>query len=65
LLSGRAVMLALAAWATFAAALFAGLAWLIPAESVGRIPLAEGVALAVPIARIGLAPLALAWNRHR
>ncbi len=65
LLSGRTVVLALLAWVTFAGSLFAGLAWLIPVEIVGRVPLAEGVALAVPIARIGLAPLALAWNRHR
>jgi hypothetical protein len=59
------VLLALGAWALAVAGLFAGLAWLVPAEMVERIHLAEGVALVLPIARIGLAPLALAWNRHR
>ncbi len=65
LLSPWAVLLALGAWVLAAGGLFAGLAWLVPAEFVARTHLAEGVALVLPIARIGLAPLALEWNRHR
>lgn len=65
LLSRRAVLLALGAWLALTSALFGGLAWLLPTEVVGRATLVAVVVLAVPIARIGLAPLALAWNRHR
>ncbi len=64
-LSSGGVLLALGTWVTAAAGLFAGLAWLIPAEMLSRGYLAAGVVLVLPIARIGLAPLALAWNRHR
>jgi hypothetical protein len=59
------VLLAAGAWLVSAGGLFAMLAWVIPAEVVARGYLVAGVVLALPIARIGLAPLALAWNRHR
>jgi len=64
-LSARTVLLALGAWGLVAAGLFAELAWLVPVETVARTTLALSVALLLPIARIGLAPLALNWNRHR
>jgi hypothetical protein len=65
LLSLRTVVLVFIAWTAAATGLFSGLAWLVPQEAVTRVHLAEGVALVLPIARIGLAPLALTWNRHR
>lgn len=65
LLSARTLLVALGVWVTVAVGLLVGLAWLVPVEVVGRERLAEGVALALPLARIGLAPLALEWNRHR
>ncbi len=65
LLALRTVLLALGAWLAVAVLLFAELAWLVPVDKVTRANLALGVALVLPIARIGLAPLALAWNRHR
>lgn len=65
LLSAGEVLLALGVWTGVAIALFAGLAWLMPTEIVSRANLASVVVLVLPIARIGLAPLALAWNRHR
>lgn len=65
LLSSRIVVVAFGVWLALAAMLFAELAWLVPVESVARANLALGVALVLPIARIGLAPLALAWNRCR
>lgn len=39
--------------------------WLIPAGLLPWYSAICGAVLAVPIVRIGLAPLALAWNRHR
>ncbi len=39
--------------------------WLMPVGSVSPWLLAAVVVLAVPLARPSLAPLALAWNRHR
>ena len=53
-----------AAWAAAVAALFAGLAWLVPPTVVPTYGLALGVVLFVPLARLAAAPLALAWNRH-
>lgn len=53
------------AWVIAAAALFGALAWLIPSDAVPRYGLALGSALFVPLARLVVAPLALAWNRHR
>jgi hypothetical protein len=48
-----------------AAGLFALLAWLVPSGLVRVGYLALGVALVVPLTRLLVAPLALAWNRHR
>ncbi len=65
LLSGAAVSGALAAWVALVIALFGLAAWLVPSEWVSRGALAGGAVLTVPLARCALAPLALAWNRHR
>ncbi|MHB8900988.1 MAG: hypothetical protein ACYC6Y_19750 [Thermoguttaceae bacterium] len=46
--------------------LLSGLAlWLIPSAVVPWHTAVCGAILSVPIVRIGLAPLSLAWNRHR
>lgn len=65
LVPGRAILLALFGWLMAAVGLFAALAWLVPVELVTHFNLAQGVALMLPLARVGLAPLALDWNRHR
>jgi hypothetical protein len=54
----------LVAWSMLAAVLFGLLVWLVPAGVVSVPELALGVVLILPLARLALAPLALAWNRH-
>jgi hypothetical protein len=55
----------LVAWLS-AFALVAGLfLWVMPVEWGAGLLAAGLVALALPLARCGLAPLAVAWNRHR
>jgi hypothetical protein len=53
------------AWVVGTMALGGLALWLAPPESISPWLLAAGVVLAVPLARPSLAPLALAWNRHR
>jgi hypothetical protein len=53
------------AWAVLVACLFGVLAWLIPSDAAPRYGLALGAVLFVPFARLIVAPLAFAWNRHR
>ena len=56
---------AVAVWLA-AVILLSGLGlWLIPAELIAWHSVICGAILAVPLVRIGWAPLALAWNRHR
>jgi hypothetical protein len=57
--------LVLLAWAGFVAALVALLAWLLPRSALSWPVLVLGVIVATPLGRCLLAPLALAWNRHR
>ncbi|HEX4607620.1 MAG TPA: hypothetical protein VH092_05380, partial [Urbifossiella sp.] len=59
--AGRAI----GGWALAAVALFLLLDWLVPPELVPGDLLAIAVILLLPLARPKLAPLALAWNRHR
>jgi hypothetical protein len=54
-----------AAWLLVAAGLFALLRWLMPSGLVPASGLVLGVVLVLPLTRLALAPLALAWNRHR
>jgi hypothetical protein len=65
LLSGRALAVALGAWAALVAGLTASSWWLLPADLVRLSVLAGVVVLAVPLTQSLLAPLALDWNRHR
>jgi hypothetical protein len=55
----------LAAWLFTAAGLTGVLCWLVPASLAPWYVLCACVVLALPLVRISLAPLALAWNRHR
>jgi hypothetical protein len=55
----------LGAWSLVAVGLFGLLLWLVPSDLVTTNGLALGVALFVPLGRLAVAPLALAWNRHR
>ena len=55
----------LAAWLLTAAGLTGLLCWLIPLSVAPWHLLLTCVVLALPLVRVSLAPLALAWNRHR
>jgi hypothetical protein len=39
--------------------------WLVPPQLLPWHSVISAAILTVPLVRIGLAPLALAWNRHR
>ena len=55
-----------AAWLSAAAGLIALALWLIPPEIDARLVIGiSAVVLGLPLVRLGLAPLALEWNRHR
>ena len=60
-----AVAKLLGVWGLVAVGLFGLLLWLVPSGLVPAYGLALGVVLFVPLARLAVAPLALAWNRHR
>jgi hypothetical protein len=64
-LGPAAVAKVLGAWLLTAAVLFGLLVWLVPEGAAPAYGLALGVVLAVPLARLLVSPLALAWNRHR
>jgi lambda repressor-like predicted transcriptional regulator len=64
-LSARGLQAILAAWVAAVAVLFALLVWLVPEGFVPRYGLAFAAVLTIPLARLALAPLALASNRHR
>ena len=55
----------LGAWLLSAVCLTALTCWLVPARLAPWHLVAACVVLALPLVRISLAPLALAWNRHR
>ena len=55
----------LGAWLVLAASIFGLAAWLTPEGQVPTYGIALGVLLVLPLARLAVAPLALAWNRHR
>jgi hypothetical protein len=65
LVTPRALTWGLAAWPVLVAGLFGALAWLVPPGLVSLSSLALVSVLLVPLARPALAPLALAWDRHR
>jgi hypothetical protein len=65
LIERRAVLAIVGSWLACVVCLFGLLAWLVPEAIVSRILLTFGTILIVPLTRPVLAPLALAWNRHR
>jgi hypothetical protein len=65
LMSDGALLSWMIGWDVVVFALYALLAWIMPALLVQRSLLALVAILAVPLARVSAAPLALAWNRHR
>ncbi len=65
LLAPKAVRRLAGVWLAGVVGLFAVLAWVVPSDIAPWYLLAPCAVLALPLARIGLAPLAVAWNRHR
>jgi hypothetical protein len=65
LLSERTLVKGAAVWLTSVLVLHAVLLWLLSTPQVPAYFLMLLAILAVPLARVGAAPLALAWNRHR
>jgi hypothetical protein len=65
LLAPRALACLVGLWLLVAVGLFGLLSYLVPAELAPAHYLALGVVLLLPLARLLVAPLALAWNRHR
>jgi hypothetical protein len=52
-------------WGLLALALFAVLYWLLPQGVIPISALLLAIVVLLPLTRLALAPLALAWNRHR
>ncbi len=65
LLSDRTLVIGSVCWDVAVFALYGLLVWIVPLTLIGSYVLALVAILEVPLARIALAPLALAWNRHR
>src|SRR5262249_49461373 len=65
LVAGRALARLGVAWVAAALGIVALSLWLTPAELVSPWAVACGAVLLLPLVRLGLAPLALDWNRHR
>jgi hypothetical protein len=65
LLSDDVLVAGAACWCLVVLALHALLVWLVDTPFFPHYILALVAILAVPLARVSVAPLALAWNRHR
>lgn len=65
LLTPEAVRRLAGVWLAGVLGLFAVLYWLVPSDVAPWYLLASCAVLVLPLARIGLAPMAVAWNRHR
>ena len=65
LFSDRTIILSAACWDVLVFALYALLAWMLPALLVRRSLLVLLAVLEIPLARLAAIPLALNWNRHR
>ena len=65
LVSDRTILIGATCWDAVVFTLYGLLVWLVPALLFRGYFLALVAILAVPLARLSLAPLALAWNRHR
>jgi len=64
-LAARTIAWILVCWCVVATTLAGVLIWLVPSEIVRPRTVVMWVILFVPLARLSVAPLALAWNRHR
>ena len=65
LLETPALTLLVGVWTTVVLATIGLVAWLVPSDVLPLRLAVGGTILAFPLTRIALAPLALAWNRHR
>jgi hypothetical protein len=65
LLSDRMLVLGAVCWDVAVFALYGLLIWIVPLVLIRNSALVLVAILEVPLARLALAPLALAWNRHR
>jgi hypothetical protein len=66
LVERRTLILLATAWAAGAAVIVLLAYWLMPADIYSPLVVgAAAVVLCLPMVRLGLAPLALDWNRHR
>ncbi len=65
LLRDRLLVTIAAGWLLAVLALYFLLGWLVTTPLIPRSLLVLVAVLAIPLARLGAAPLALAWNRHR
>ncbi len=65
LLEGSTLVRLLGLWLIGVLTLIALLGWLLPPELAPWYLVVLCVVLVLPLARLSLAPLALAWNRHR
>ena len=65
LVSDRTLVIAAACWCALVFALYGVLVWMLDTPHVPHYLLMLLAILAIPLARLSLAPLALAWNRHR
>ena len=65
LVSDRALVMGAACWCALVFALYGVLVWMLDTPHVPHYLLMLLALLAIPLARLSVAPLALAWNRHR
>ena len=65
LLSDRTLVTGAACWLVVVLALYGVLAWLVSTPQIAHYFLLLVAILEIPLVRLSVAPLALAWNRHR
>ena len=65
LVSDRTLLIGAGCWCVAVFALYGVLVWMLDTPHVPHYLLMLLAILAIPLARLSLAPLALAWNRHR
>jgi hypothetical protein len=65
LLGDRSLVVGAALWLAAVAAVYGVLLWLFATPYMPRFLLLMVATIAVPLVRVSVAPLALAWNRHR
>lgn len=65
LVSRRSIATMIGAWTLVVAGLCLAVYCFVPGEHLALGTAAAGIALNIPFSRLAVAPLALAWNRHR